>query len=87
MSEPKRYEIKSIEDIVDKVPLDKLSDFLEDFGTWIAYRKTVIRTGKALGLNVNHEEFRKMTWIDDGKHDVTIRTTIKRATKINVKEG
>ena len=73
--EPKRYEIRHINDIFS-VPEDRFDDFLVDLKSFYTLAKPmcdlVDTTAQTVGLNVSTmpESF---TWIDDGKHDATIR--------------
>lgn len=63
----KEYELKSFTDIVNKVPKERLDNFLEDFKAYLLTLYFYKETEKSLN---NFES--EMVWIDDGKKEVKI---------------
>lgn len=72
---PKRYKIEKITDIF-QIPEDRFDDFLVDFKSYYQMGRPMAdllkETAKVGGIDVEVLPL-KMTWIDDGKHDVTIK--------------
>lgn len=56
----KKYTINNIQDIADKIPLDKLDDFMIDF-------QSAIEAIKLSGGKLSEFE-----WTDNGKHNVKL---------------
>lgn len=72
-----RHEIKTLVDILEVVNENNLENFTEDFKT---YLQTMILI-KGFSKSMSSEEFLRSTrliWIDDGKHDATVRITSKK---------
>ena len=61
--EPKRYDIKTLSDIIDCTNESNLDNFLIDFKNLLI----LAHKAKAKGKKLNNAEF---TWIDDGKNDI-----------------
>jgi hypothetical protein len=70
----KEYRIKTVEDIVKKVPTDKLDNFLKDLKNFVIVRKAVVDVNKLFKTEIKTEK--GMLWIDDGKHDMKFNCTI-----------
>ena len=67
-----KKEIKTIKDILEVVNQENIEDFLIDFETFLTYA-TNAKKNMPEGLRL---ESIKFTWIDDGKHDKTIKIKI-----------
>lgn len=67
------YKIKTLDDILDYVPDDRIDYFLEDLKNWFVNTKKVRET-----LNFQHDG---MIWINDGKHDVSLSIYIDHTMK------
>lgn len=77
------YEIKHISDIL-LIPDDKLDHFLIDLKTSVEMAKNMRGITEVLGdVSSLKEFFPKMIWIDDDKHDSSIRIEI---TEVESKE-
>lgn len=75
MSEPKRYTIERITDIFE-IPEDRFKDFLTDFESYyrigLPMADLIKVAAEAGGIEVEVLPM-KMVWVDDGKHDVTLK--------------
>ena len=71
----KRYVIEKLTDILE-IPEDRLDDFFIDLKSYhqmsSPLKDLIKETAKVGGIDVDVLPIR-MTWIDDGKHDVTIK--------------
>lgn len=81
----KQYELKTLKDILE-IPEDRMDDFLPELKVWHqqvhAWRKFFAATADA--LNMPHEfevATQGMTWIDDGKRDITVKLEATPAPK------
>ena len=82
-----RYQLKTLEDIL-YIPEDRMDAFLPELKTWHqqvhAWKELLLATARAAGaptdsIDVGSEG---MTWIDDGKRDITINLqTVDREVK------
>lgn len=87
MTANNEYHLKTIEDIVKKIPTDRLDVFLEEFKEYIKTAKNVVEMIKAAGEEVaesaiNHFSFGyEMVWKDDNKKDIGIRVSIDTRKK------
>jgi len=81
--EEKKYQIKTMQDVFNCVTMDNINNFIIDFRgvieTYIAFRNLSKTIGEVEGLppglaEVSSEGY---TWIDDGKHDKTVKIAIK----------
>lgn len=74
MSEPKRYEIEKLTDILE-IPEEKFDAFVEDLRTYHTmgiHMTKLLETLADIG-GVKAEVIpQKMTWIDDGEHNATV---------------
>jgi len=82
MSEKKKYELKTLEDVVVKIPENRIDAFLVDFKLFIETSKSMVElfndiTAFTEGLDSEVPEVSKMTWIDDGKNDIGVNIEIK----------
>lgn len=66
------YELKSFIDIADKVPRERLDNFLEDFKAYLLTLYFYKETGKNLSKCES-----EMVWIDDNKKNIQIELTQK----------
>jgi hypothetical protein len=72
-----RYQLKTLEDILD-IPEDCMDAFLPELKTWHqqvhAWKELLLATAEAAGAPTDSIEVGSegMTWIDDGKRDITI---------------
>lgn len=71
----KRYTIDKLTDLLDLDPR-QFNDCLEDMKTWHALMQPLVTLAKVAGQDPKTVT-RRFTWIDDGKHDATIRTDIE----------
>lgn len=71
----KEYKIQQITDIFT-IPEDKFADFIVDFKAYYHYGKHLTNlidtVAKTQGIDTQTIP-QYMTWIDDGKHDASIR--------------
>jgi hypothetical protein len=79
-----KYELSTIKDIFDKVPTDRIDVCLSEIGEGIKKAQNIRNAMKdiAFSLTGNSENSQAIwpdvsTWIDDGKGDVTVNTTIE----------
>jgi hypothetical protein len=76
-----KYQLSTIKDIFDKVPLERIDVCLSELATMIkqtkALNETLKATAGAMGIKVDDAiEFPEVcTWIDDGKGEVTLHLT------------
>jgi len=68
MSEPKEYELTTIEDIFNKIPHDKIELCLSELTHAILGYKATQAAFEALGQVF---KFPELTWVDDGKNEIT----------------
>lgn len=72
-----RYQLKTLEDTLD-IPEDRMDAFLPELKTWHqqvhAWKELLVATAEAAGAPTDSIEVGSegMTWIDDGKRDITI---------------
>ena len=71
-----RYQLKTLRDILE-IPEDRMDAFLPELKMWHqqahAWRELLAATAEASGIAGEIEVTTQgMTWIDDGKHDITI---------------
>lgn len=75
----KRYVIEKITDILE-IPEDRLDDFMVDLKSYYQMARPMAdlikETAKVGNVDVEVLPIR-MTWIDDGKHDVTVKIGTK----------
>jgi len=75
---PETYEIRTISDIIEQIPADKLDHFLIDLASFVLIGKAAKEAGKELPPNlIQLTSSGCMTWIDDGEHNATIEVQIK----------
>lgn len=84
--EPKRYEIRSIEDILNIVNNDNAVNLATDFSHWLMQYANIITK-----LKTEHPDLCKgktnfeivqgfFDWVDDGKNEILSTTLINRET-------
>jgi len=86
------HEFKTIEDIINTVHIGNKDNFLVDFKAWLEIVLNTVQTTKLSielgGTEEQKEEYSKvsnsslvgcssMKWIDDGKHNLSIKVIIK----------
>lgn len=78
-----RYEITHISDVL-AIPEDKFEEFLVDFRSFYAVSKPMAQLIETIADEVTKVQIKssieKMVWIDDGKHDATIKLYNEGAT-------
>ena len=67
----KTYEIKTLKDMLEKIPLEKFDKFLEEFCEDIKMGKATYELLKATGQN-SINDF-SVNWIDDDKKNVNVK--------------
>jgi len=73
---PKKYKIKTIQDMIDCTNESNLDSFLKDLKALLitahTFRGMVKLIGKKEGLSKEMQEIKSKgyTWIDDGKHEI-----------------
>jgi hypothetical protein len=79
MTAPK-YELRTIKDIFDLVPADRIKDCCEELGSLLAQAKYQVQlveaASEALGAPLPEGAFAfpdSVEWIDDGKQEITTR--------------
>lgn len=70
--------IKTVEDIAKLTP-DQFEMFIDDLRSFCRTMQAVDAIN-AMGIKTEHEQ--GMTWIDSGKHETTVETTLKFSNKI-----
>jgi hypothetical protein len=79
----KKYEIKTMQDVLNCVTMDNIDNFLVDFRYYIESAIAIQNIGKAICeaenipkklSDVTTDGF---TWIDDGKHNISIEMRSK----------
>jgi len=75
------YELKTIEDVVMKIPKDRIEAFLFDFKLFIESTKGLVELVDILGDEA--PEIPKMVWIDDGENNMSVNIGIKKETNPN----
>ena len=71
-----RLPMKTIQDVVDKVPLESVDLFLVDFWNWLKIHKEIKKLTK--DVEMNDEVF---MWIDDWKNDINLTIQITNEEK------
>jgi len=92
MAKSNVIEFKTIEDIINTIHLGNKDNFLVDFKAWLEIVLNTVQTVKLSielgGTEEQKKEYSKvsnssligcssMKWIDDGKHDISIKVTTK----------
>jgi hypothetical protein len=78
----KEYEIKTMQDIINCVTIDKIDSFMIDFRNYLESAITIKKLGEAIceADNINRELARVttegFTWIDDGEHNCTVELKV-----------
>lgn len=70
-----RISIKSVSDIVNKVPLEDIDNFITDLKNWYIMMKSVEMYNGL--IKTNNEE---MLWVNDWKNDHNVNITLKQDT-------
>lgn len=70
----KRYVIEQLNDILN-IPEESFDDFVEDLRSWYELQRQVIKTATLIP-NSELKPGNGMTWIDDGKHDITLNLKV-----------
>lgn len=83
--EPTRYELVTIADIIEKIPLDRLDAFLKDFSSHLFMVKATydvcVVAAEIQGISVDDAlDVSKMVWIDDDKPGIGSITMLDKAT-------
>jgi hypothetical protein len=81
MSAP-TYEIKEVRDF-SKIPIERMSDCLEEFAQWIALLKTFELLADTLPADQREAmalQSAQFVWIDDDRKDITIRVSSEDGT-------
>lgn len=79
----KRYEIKTMQDVIDCVTLDNIDNFMIDFRTYIESAISIKAIGEAICDAENIDKAFSglktdgFTWIDDGEHNCSIEMRAK----------
>lgn len=81
MSESKRYEIKTLQDILE-IPEDRMDAFMPDLKAWHqqvhAWKELLTATADALEVPAEFEVASQgMIWIDDDERKITIHINAK----------
>ena len=64
--------LETMTDVINVVNEENIQDFLEDFGSWLYLRVQIKKANSTtLGKVIETEPYFK--WIDDKKHDATIK--------------
>lgn len=78
MTEPKRYELTTIKDIFDTVPVEKMADCLNELGVLMVQAKGMHNAMSVAAELVSGEKPacvfewpEPVTWIDDDKGEIT----------------
>lgn len=82
MSEPKRYEIRTVVDML-AVPPDRRDLMLIDLGLFLALRDFMDATFKDLIAEGKAKSGDVFMWIDDGKHEGNIILKPMDETKVS----
>lgn len=88
--EATKYELTTIKDIHDKVPLDRIEDCMSEITALLVQSKTTAEaiTGlaKIQGLDCLDVEMIKfpetLDWIDDGKGEITMKLRVEGGNEI-----
>jgi len=73
----KKYQIKTIKELLDIVTPENIDCFLKDFGSWLAINVMAKTANKEMGNAIDISTSGVFTWIDDGKNDARITIQIK----------
>lgn len=82
--EDKKYEINTIDMVIQVVNEDNIDNFLVDFGNFLRMalmNKNLGKMAYAFGAIKELPPPAKFTWIDDGKNDATINVNLKDERK------
>ena len=77
--EPTVYELHTIKDIFDKIPADRINDFMSEFSQMVVQTKALSEllqvSAKVLNDQTNPASMfpETFTWVDDGKPSLTVR--------------
>ena len=80
---PKKYQIKTVQDMFNCVTKKNLDNFMIDLRslieTYIAFKELVKIVGEVEGLPPELAEISSdgYTWVDDGKHEKTVKISSK----------
>ena len=77
MTEPKKYKIETIEDILKVVTLENKENFLKDFSNFLDFRLTTGAISEVTEGKVKVVVKNSFNWIDDGKNNVNITIQVK----------
>lgn len=72
--EDNKYEINTLQDILECTNLDNLDNFIKDFSVFLKAYHNTKNLISFLGKEKVDELMKstKLVWIDDGKHDYTL---------------
>ena len=91
---PRKYKIRTIQDIADMITKDNFSSFMTDLGKLLemviamkALRDKQVESGK-LKPEDAHLEFPEFTWKDGGKHAnfINLKLPTGKVKKVNIEE-
>ena len=77
--ESKKYEIKTVQDIINCTNESNLDNFLIDLKAFLTTAHAIKTIFELVGETKEQKEIGTdgFTWIDDGKHDATISIGVK----------
>lgn len=72
------HKIKTISELIKVVNKNNVENFLEDFSVWL---HLCVNLKTFEGENVKISQQKYFHWIDDGKHDATVRLKVENINK------
>jgi len=72
----KTIDIKTLQDIIDKVPLDNIDMFLVDLKNWFVMTKQIEDIKWLLPKGSVVHDTTTLNWINDGSHDADVQIDI-----------
>lgn len=85
MEERETIKIKTLKDVIDKVPTEKLDYFLLDLKNWVLLHKNIelAKKDKIINKELDIETSETMDWIDDDDNKQNIKVVLSEKGKIN----
>lgn len=72
------YKIKTISELLKVLNKNNVENFIEDFSAWLRF-SVDLKTFESEAIKILQQEH--FHWIDDGKHDATIRLKVENVNK------
>ena len=83
--EEETIKIKTLKDVIDKVPTEKLDYFLLDLKNWVLLHKNIelAKKDKIINKELDIKTSETMNWIDDDDNKQNIKVVLSEKGKTN----